>query len=137
LKNYFLATLAAAALATDLAAPASAQTQTAYTNNPIILRHFNAYPVVLPIESPTFGAFDLTPTSSNVTISFVNRANVPAKSVEFAVRSGNKTALIVDKGTFAPGVRIDHTFSESPEFDDTSSVSVRAVVFADGSTWNG
>jgi hypothetical protein len=137
LKKYIVATLVASALATDLAAPASAQSQTVYTNDPVTVRGFTSYPVLSPVVMPKLTGFDLTPTSSDVTISFVNTANVPAKSVEFAVRSGDKTALIVDKGTFAPGTSIVHRFNESTQFDNTSSVRVRAVTFADGSTWNG
>lgn len=137
MKQYIVAALAAAALATDLAAPASAQTQTVYANNPVTLRDFTASPVLSPVGSSTLGGFDLSPTSTNLTISFLNTANVAAKSIEFEVQSGSRTVLIVDKGTFAPGTRIVHRFNESSELDNISSVRVQAVTFADGSSWNG
>lgn len=135
-KQYSLtAAFALAALASGLAAPASAQTQTAFTNDPIAIQGFTAYSQFAPLASETSDGVDLGPDSSDVTIAFVNTAAVPAKSVTFAVRSGRQTRIIVDKGTFSPGTRIVHTFNESPEFDDSSSVSVVGVAFADGSTW--
>lgn len=137
MKISLAAALAVAALSTQVAAPASAQTQTAYTNNPVTVTRFASYPVLSPLGMTTFSDFGFTSHSSEVRISFVNTANVPAKSVQFAVRSGNKTVEIVDKGTFAPGARIVHTFSESPRFENASSVRIEAVTFADGSTWNG
>jgi hypothetical protein len=138
MKKYIVATLAAAALASGLGAPAGAETQTLYTDNPVTLRGVTVNPVLMPRGGPsTYTGFDFIPTSSDVTISFVNTANVPAKIIEFAVRSGNRTALIVDKGTFAPGTSVVHTFTESTEFDNKSSVHIQAVTFADGSTWNG
>jgi hypothetical protein len=136
MKKYVLATLAAAALATELVAPASAQTQTVYTDNPIALRGFIAYPVLSPAGTALLGGFHLAPSSSEVRISFVNTANVPAKSIKFAVRSGHRRASIVYKGTFAPGTRIVHTFNESTAFANASKVRVEEVTFADGSTWN-
>jgi hypothetical protein len=135
-KSSIVAAIAAVALASDLAAPASAQTQTAFTNNPVTVNGFTAEPVLSSVGVPTLGGFRLGPTSSEVTIKFVNTANVPAKRVEFAVRSGHKTALIVYKGTFSPGTSIVHTFNERTEFDNASSVRVEAVTFADGTTWN-
>jgi hypothetical protein len=137
LKSSIVAALAALALATDLAAPASAQTQTAYSTNPVTVSGFTAEPVLSPAGVPTLSGWRLAPSSSEVTISFVNTANVPAKRVEFAVRSGHKTAVIVYKGTFSPGTSIVHTFNERTDFDNASSVRVQAVTFADGSTWNG
>jgi len=134
MQNSLTATVAVAAFATGLAAPASAQTQTAFTNNPITIEGFTAYTQFTPIETESLG-IDAGPASSDVTIAFINTANVPAKSVTFAVRSGRQTKIVVDKGTFSPGVRIVHTFDESPQFDNTSSVSIVGVSFANGSTW--
>ena len=129
------AALGLAAFSGGLAAPASAQTQTAFTNNPIAIEGFSAYSEPAALGPATHDGISLTPDYSDVTIAFVNTANVPAKSVEFTVRSGRWTQRIVDRGTFAPGARIVHTFNESPEFDQTSAVSVQSVTFADGSTW--
>ncbi len=47
--------------------------------------------------------------------------------------------LIVDKGTFSPGVAIDHVFATrlriAPGADRTTSCEVVAVHFTDGSSW--
>jgi hypothetical protein len=135
MHKYITTTLGLAAFATGLAAPAGAQTQTAFTNDPIAIQGFSAYSDFSPLGPTTFDGVDLSPDSSDVTIAFVNTANVAATSVEFTIRSGKRTKVVVDKGTFSPGTRIVHTFSAAPEFDDTSSVHVRAVTFADGSSW--
>lgn len=135
MQKYITAALALAAFGGGLAAPASAQTRTAFTNDPIAIQGFSAASESSPLGPANYNGLVLTPDSSDVTIAFVNTANVAAKSVEFTVRSRGRTETIVDKGTFSPGTRIVHTFNESPEFDETSSVHVRAVTFADGSTW--
>jgi hypothetical protein len=135
MQKYITTALALAALGSGLVAPASAQTQTAFTNDPISIQGFYAASESAPLGPATYDGLILTPDSSDLTIAFVNTANVAAKSVEFTVESGRMTKTIVDKGTFSPGTRIVHTFNESPEFDETSSVRVRSVTFADGSTW--
>ncbi|HYZ17882.1 MAG TPA: hypothetical protein VE591_15835 [Candidatus Acidoferrum sp.] len=129
------AALTIAALGVGFAAPASAQTQTAFTNDPITIEGFSAYAEPAALGPATHDGIALSPDCSDVTIAFVNTANVPVKSVEFTLRSGRWTQRIVDRGTFAPGTRIVHTFNESPEFDETSTVSVQSVTFADGSSW--
>jgi hypothetical protein len=136
LHNYFTATLALATLATALAAPANAQTETSFTNDPIAIQAFSAYSDFPPSGQTARSGVDERPDSSEVTIAFVNTAKVPATSVEFRIRAGRRTSIIVDKGTFAPGTRIVHTFDKSPLFDQTSSVHVLAVTFADGSSWH-
>jgi hypothetical protein len=136
MTKYIVAMIAAAALTTDLAGIASAQTQSAYTNGPVTVQSFTSYPALPPLQLSTFGALNFTPTSSDVTISFVNTGSVPAKSVEFAVTTGNRTETIVDNGTFAPGTSIVHTFKKGARFVNASAVRVQAVTFADGTTWN-
>jgi hypothetical protein len=128
-----LASLAVTAFAA-VAAPASAEpTQTAYVKGPIAVEGFSAE--FSPHASEWFDEFNVYDDSSDVTISFVNTANVPAKNVEFAVRSGRYTYVIVEKGTFSPGARITRTFLQSPPLVGASSVQIRKVTFADGSTW--
>jgi hypothetical protein len=129
-----LSSLAVAALAA-VAAPASAQTQTAYVGKPIDVKGFSAYDNFTPRASEWFDGMDADDGSSNVTISFVNTASLSVKSVEFAVTAGRHTCLITDKGTFSPGARITHTFLQSPQLVGASSVQIRKVTFADGSTW--
>jgi hypothetical protein len=131
------AALSVAALVTAFAAPASAQTETAFTDNPIAIQNFSAYSDPAVFGQTARDGFDVSPNSSEVTIAFVNTGKIPATSVEFSIRAGRRTSIIVDKGIFSPGTRIVHTFEKNPEFDETSSVRVLAVTFADGSTWHG
>ena len=137
MKTYILAAGVAAAAVASTLAPASAQTtQHAYTNDPISVLDLKTSPgQYTPIGTEFWYGIEFIPQSGEATISFVNTGNVPAKSVEFAVRSGHRTHIIVDKGTFSPGVKIVHTFNEGPPFPRSSSVEVRSVTFADGSTW--
>jgi hypothetical protein len=132
----FTATLAVATLVTALAAPASAQTEASFTNDPIAIEAFSAYTDFPPSGQTTRSGIDVRPDSSEVRIAFVNTAKVAATSVKFTIRSGQRTSIIVDKGTFSPGARIVHTFDKDPVFDRISSVHVLAVTFADGSTWH-
>jgi hypothetical protein len=136
MTRFVLSALATIALTTELAAVADAQTQSPDTNAPVTVRSFSARPVLPPMNLTTFSTSSALPPSSAVTISFVNTGSVPAKSVEFALQAGNKTTLIVDKGTFSPGTSIVQTFNAGIRFYQTSSVRVQKVTFADGSTWN-
>jgi hypothetical protein len=135
MNKVLLSALAVTALSAGISAPASAQTQTAYVKDPISVEGFSAYSPYSPASTRWFDGVNVGGLATDVTISFVNTASQPAKTVEFTVRSGNHTCVIVDKGTFSPGTRITHTFSQSPELDGASSVKIRKVTFADGSTW--
>jgi hypothetical protein len=135
MQKYISATFALAALATKLATPASAQTQITFSSTPISVQGFTAASQPAPVGREWVDGVPSGFTASNVTIAFVNTANVPATSVTFVVQSGNQTRTIVDKGTFSAGTRIVHTFDESPEFADATSVRVQSVTFADGNTW--
>jgi hypothetical protein len=135
ITKVLLSSLSVVGLAATIAAPATAQTQTTYAKDPISVEAFSAYLNVSPAPSQWLDGLYIGGDASNVTISFVNTADVPAKSVEFAVRAGNHTSLIVDKGTFSPGARITHTFERSPDLVGATSVQVREVTFADGSSW--
>jgi hypothetical protein len=135
MNKVFLSSLAVTALCSAISAPASAQTQTAFVKDPISVEGFSASSPYSAASTRWFDGVNATGESIDVTISFVNTASQPAKSVEFAVRSGGHTCLIVDKGTFSPGTRITHTFSQSPQLEDASSVQIRKVTFADGSSW--
>lgn len=135
MQKYISATFALAALATNLATPVSAQTQLTFSSAPISVQGFSAASQSVPVGRESVDGAPFGSAASNVTIAFVNTANVPATSVTFVVQSGNQTRIIVDKGTFSAGTRIVHTFDESPEFADTTSVHVQSVTFADGNTW--
>jgi hypothetical protein len=135
MQKYTSATFALAALATGLATPVSAQTQMTYSSTPISVQGFTAASQSVPVGRDVFDGIPFGSAGSNVTIAFVNTTNVPATSVTFVVKSGNQTRIIVDKGTFSAGAQIVHTFDESPEFANTTSVRVQSVTFADGNTW--
>jgi hypothetical protein len=135
MQKYIPATFALAALASSLATPVSAQTQIAFSSNPISVQGFTAASQSVPVGREVVDGVAFGSGGSNVTIAFVNTAGVPATSVTFVVKSGNQTQVIVDKGTFSAGTQIVHTFDESPQFADTTSVRVQSVTFADGNTW--
>ena len=73
--------------------------------------------------------------SGNLSISFVNARGVAATQVEFALRAGKATEILVDKGTFSPGTSITHDFAVESQFSDASALEVVSVTFADGTTW--
>jgi hypothetical protein len=135
MQKYIAATFALAALATNLATPVSAQTQISFSSAPISVQGFSAASQSVPVGREWVNGALFGSPDSNVTIAFVNTANVPATSVTFVVQSGNQTRTIVDKGTFSAGTRIVHTFDENRDFADTTSVRVQSVTFADGNTW--
>jgi hypothetical protein len=64
-------------------------------------------------------------------VRFTNRGNQPVTRVVFALSDGS---TVVDAGTFAPGVTIDHTFYLTPT--DADSCSVASATFSDGTEWN-
>jgi hypothetical protein len=75
----------------------------------------------------------LVPPSAE--ISFTNQYGSPATDVVFAIYSqGVELTQYDDRGSFAPGVVINHTFSESQALADQSATVVKAT-FADGTTW--
>jgi hypothetical protein len=135
MQKHITATFALAALAASLAAPASAQTDVAFSNAPIAVQGFTAASQAVPVGGESVDGIPSVSGASNVTIAFVNTASIPAKSVTFVVQSGRDTRIIIDNGTFSPGAQIVHTFDASPEFADTTSVRVQSVTFADGNTW--
>lgn len=72
---------------------------------------------------------------SGAQIGFTNNYGSPATEVVFAVFSkGAEVTQFDDRGSFAPGVAVDHTFPQSRATSDQSVAVVKAT-FADGSTW--
>jgi hypothetical protein len=67
----------------------------------------------------------------NLRVRFANDGNQPITRVVFALNDGR---TIVDAGTFAPGVMINHWFDLAPTNAD--SCHVESVTFADGTRWN-
>ncbi len=77
--------------------------------------------------------------ASDVRISFVNAASLPATSVSFAVRFGARTQTVVADGPFAPGAGATQSLDVAPGplGDGTAQCDVVAVTFADGTSWPG
>jgi hypothetical protein len=76
--------------------------------------------------------------TTDIALSYVNKANVPAKNITFAVKDGAYTQNIVAKGMFAPGVQIDKSFTADSEIGarPDAACTVAEVDFADGSVWH-
>jgi hypothetical protein len=129
-----VAALVAAAIAAGILAPASAQTNVAYSNGAIKVVHYSIDPAYT-YPDPGLGDSLAIETAGNLTLGYVNTGNVPATSVQFAVHAGNATEIIVDKGTFSPGASIEHEFALGPAFGDGSTIEVQQVTFADGTSW--
>ena len=134
MNKLLIATAMTTAIATGSATPSNAQSNVAYTNNPVSIAHFSVNPVHWT-STLIWGGMSSVVIGSDITISFVNTGSEPATSVLFAVHSGRTTEIIVDKGTFSPGTSITHTFAEGPEYDGASTIEVRQVTFADGTAW--
>jgi len=70
-----------------------------------------------------------------VDVTFHNTADVTATSVTFDVAvGGRKAGTLTDTGRFAPGVAIEHVFTNDT-FAGNAHLSVARVTFADGTTW--
>jgi hypothetical protein len=127
-KQLLLSSLAAAVLGTTAAAlPAGAQDSSA----PVSLVNWS---VRTPIGGTYESSLDPSYGPDTLEISFVNRGQIAASAVEFAVRSGNQVQTIVDRGTFAPGVEIAQEFE--PTIGIPTTLDVEAVTFVDGTTWH-
>jgi hypothetical protein len=59
--------------------------------------------------------------------------------VTFVINSGRESLNIVDKGTFTPGVPIEHTFVGFDGLRELSKATLKVaeVDFADGTAWHG
>ena len=62
---------------------------------------------------------------------FSNEGTAPIKRIVFTLNDGTK---VIDAGTFAPGVTIDHSFDIMQP--DADSCSVTSATFADGEMWS-
>jgi hypothetical protein len=134
-NKILVATLAAAVIAAGAPAVAGAASTIAYTSDPIKVVSYSVESqaaIQLPDWGSTYSSFE---SPASLSISFVNGATVAATRVEFAVREGRATELVVDKGTFAPGTSITKEFTVAPQFGNAAAIEVREVTFADGSTW--
>ncbi len=72
---------------------------------------------------------------SGAQIGFTNEYGSPATEVVFGVYSkGAEVTQFDDRGSFATGVTINHTFAQDQASGD-QSVAVLKATFADGTTW--
>lgn len=116
-----LRTAAFAASIIGLAAPAAALTEQSV--NPIAIQQVTSSP------EREFAPGD-------VRISYRNTADVAANEVTFRIGdAAGRTADVEDRGTFAPGVTIDHDF-RILKLGDDAQASVVHVELADGSAWD-
>jgi hypothetical protein len=81
-----------------------------------------------------------TRAGSVVWLAFMDRPSVAATLVRITVRGGDGTdATVIDRGTFAPDVEVEHALRPRGERRAAShgrpSCSVAYVRFADGSEW--
>jgi hypothetical protein len=79
------------------------------------------------------------PVVDGIRIVYANRAGLRANRVAFSVNYRQDVQHIVDVGTFAPNVTIDHTFGDfsGDAFlgSRPNSCVVQAVRFVNGSVW--
>jgi hypothetical protein len=71
-------------------------------------------------------------------LAFTNRRAMPAEEVRFTVQYGGHTEHIVDRGTFAQNVRIDHAFNgffNVRYAGPAPTCRVDYVEFRDASVW--
>jgi hypothetical protein len=128
---------AAVALFAVMSSVAQAQ-ETAYaTKSPIGIRSFqiNESNITGMIGNELEQAPELR--TEDFTLKFANTAGVAATTVKFVVGDHRSTRLVIDKGTFSPGVQIEHDFTtgDGPDIEPNATCSVSEVDFADGSVW--
>ena len=78
----------------------------------------------------TVARFSVPETPARVTIRFVNTSSKTASAILFGIYAGDEQlATIRDKGTYAPGASIDHTFSVDYELlpAGTTGFSCRTI----------
>jgi len=135
MSNRILKLSAAAAMIVAMPTLAAAQT-VAYSTSPVAVTSFSlsdTYTPGLPFLDGT-----RVPVGGDVALNFINNSNVPATSVTFMLNDGKTAQSIVDKGTFNPGVAIDHTFAKDnvASAGRNATCNVAEVDFADGSVWH-
>jgi hypothetical protein len=130
--NKLLLAACAAAVSLGTAAPGYAQT-VAFTHDPIRIVRITPNPGFATTLFNWTGAAETVGTRGYSTISFVNDANIGAVRVAFAVRSNHATRIVVENGTFSPGVTITHDIDD---LDPDATIAVEQVTLTDGTVWN-
>ncbi len=109
-----------------VAALAQTSTPAAQVTTPVTILQSMAQPQITDATRPENGF---------ARVRFVNAATAPAVEVDFTLSSnGEALQTFADKGSFAPGAVVDHTFA-TDEVERDLQVSVAAVKFADGTVW--
>jgi hypothetical protein len=132
MNKLLLTACAAAAVSLGTAAPSNAQT-VAFTHDPIRIVRITPNPGYTAALFNWTGAAETVGTRGYSTISFVNDANVGAVRVAFAVKSKNSTRIVVENGTFSPGVTITHDIDA---LDPDATITVEQATLTDGTVWN-
>lgn len=73
-----------------------------------------------------------------VIVEFTNQRAMSVDEIRFTVEYAGHTEHIVDKGTFAQNVKIDHAFNgfyNELYYDESPSCSVDYIEYADGTVW--
>jgi hypothetical protein len=75
--------------------------------------------------------------TSNLRITFVNRAALTATDVRFTAGYDGRTQVVDDAGTFSSGTPITQDFAPAANlwYNGPAACSVQSVTFSDGSTW--
>jgi hypothetical protein len=94
--------------------------------------HVSTEKVTAPVQELNMGSEIGTTVTGRyqLHVRFTNDGNQPIKRIVFAFDDGSR---VVDAGTFAPGVTIDHTLDRTPS--DADSCNVESATFADGTQW--
>jgi hypothetical protein len=132
MNKLLLTACAAAAVSAGTAAPGNAQ-PVAFMHDPIRVVRITPNPGYTEALFNWSDVAERVSTPGYSTISFVNEANVSVVRVAFAVTSKSSTQIVVENGTFSPGVTITHDIDD---VDPDATISVEKVTLADGSVWN-
>lgn len=138
MSNRFLGLSAATALLAATPALANADVISYSTSSPVAITSFRINESLASIGNGDDGGSPQFITNG-VTLTFVNRSNIPATSVIFRLGDGKYSQSIVDTGTFSPAAQITHTFLDRGDGSNAftnATVSVAEVDFADGSAWH-
>lgn len=132
MTNTFIQALMVGAISSSSSLPIPAAHVLAMTNvAPVQVDRCAILPPLRPNKSGTGTAW--------FTVVFRNTSNSPADTVTMRVDDLGVDRTIIDKGTFSPGIEINHEFTtrlrvaSGPE--RSSTCQIVAVHFQDGSEW--
>jgi len=118
------------------AASALATPQTGIaTNAPVAVSTCAVTDLINPALMAEFGP----PISSRMLqVSFLNTADAAATQVTFDVLHDGTHTMVIDRGRFSKGARVEHVFDDLNGIfsGDDAVCSVAAVTFADGHSWS-